>query len=71
MVRDEICSLTRGPSLDGGVGCENFLIGMAVSFGEAQRVSAAEVVHRRDEVSIWIARGPPVLTAFGTVGPYA
>src|SRR5436853_6872267 len=40
MVRELISSLTRGPSLDGGVGCENFLIAMAISFQKAQREAA-------------------------------
>jgi hypothetical protein len=40
MVRELISSLTRGPSLDGGVGCANFLIAMASSFQMAQRESA-------------------------------
>ena len=57
MVRDLISSLTRGPSLDGGVGVETFLIAMANSLQKAQRESAAEVCDRRDEVSMWIARG--------------
>src|SRR5262249_40516009 len=57
MVRDLMSSLTRGPSLDGGVGCVTFLIAMAKLLSKGPTRIRAEVLDRRDEVSMWIARG--------------